>query len=684
MCQLIRLDALKRSILYVAIAAAGTSATSRAEVSAMEMESIIVIGEKSERSLKQTTSSVSVISEEALNSLQNHTINNFVAEVPNVVVTSGAVANIRGVNGNGSAGGFNSITGGAKGRVSTLIDGVAEPFVADFTGDSGVWDIEQIEVYRGAQSTSHGRNSIGGMIYVKTKDPSFDWEGAARMGYRNQENYIDTAVMLSGPIVEDTLAFRVTAQQLNAETLTDDSGFDGHAPDYDLNEIDTTRLKAKFLWTPNEDFNALLTHSTNNEQGDTGRVYYAATDPYDYERIFFRDIETDSDTTSLKLDHRINDSVSAELLVAYMDYQWGFDSYEADPADEQQVIFDQSSITVDAKLTFGQADSFVRGFVGLAYFEREQDFESTGAYAYEGDDESSSKALYGEFTVSPTDRLHLTAGLRQEKEQQKRRFNYITYSRASNLDTDKTITLPKLALQYDLTDNTSVGISARKGYNAPGGAFAFASSSYYYYDEETVKTYEASVRSNLFNGRLNISANLFLNDYEGYQALSSSRAIVNMDEVETYGLELSLQASLTDKLQVQAGLGLLETEITDPGDGYETAKGNELSTAPGVTGSLGFIYNLTPNFDVGISARYVDEYFGGINNTEERIAGDYTVTRLSANYSSNNWTINAYVNNLFDEKALTIQEPVSGRYPQGFAGILDPRSVGVTVTYNFM
>ncbi|KTF07147.1 TonB-dependent receptor, partial [marine sediment metagenome] len=72
---------------------------------------------------------------------------------------------IRGVSGNGGAGGFNSISGGAKGRVSTLIDGVAQPFVADLSGDSGMWDLQQIEVFRGPQSTSNGRNSIAGSVF---------------------------------------------------------------------------------------------------------------------------------------------------------------------------------------------------------------------------------------------------------------------------------------------------------------------------------------------------------------------------------------------------------------------------------------------------------------------------------------------------------------------------------------
>lgn len=158
------------------------------------IEKITVYGEKIERSLKDTTSSISVIDKDALDSGQYQSTSSALSEVPNVVVLTGSVPDIRGVSGNGSASGFNSFTGGARARVSTLVDGVAEPFVADLTGDTGLWDIQQIEVYRGPQSTINGRNSIGGTVFIKTEDPTFDWQGAARVGYRNQDNFIDSEI----------------------------------------------------------------------------------------------------------------------------------------------------------------------------------------------------------------------------------------------------------------------------------------------------------------------------------------------------------------------------------------------------------------------------------------------------------------------------------------------------------
>ncbi|MCO1336365.1 TonB-dependent receptor [Microbulbifer sp. OS29] len=675
--------AVSLSILASISATAFSAEEKKDKYAPQAMENVIVIGEKTERSLKETTSSVSVITEENLNNMQHLSITDAVSNISNVVVLSGATPDIRGVSGNGSATGFNSFSGGAKTRVSTLIDGVTEPFVADLTGDTGLWDLEQIEVFRGPQSTSNGRNSIAGSVYIKTKDPSFDWQGAARVGFRNQDGYVDTAGMISGPIVEDTLAFRITAQQLTGDTISNAKEYEDNPADFDLNELETQRLKGKLLWTPTEKLKTLLTVSTNSEEGNTGRIYYTLSGADDYEPYFYRDMDTESTTTSLKVDYQISDDISIEVLAAYMDYQWGFDTYEETATGEQHVRMDEQNTTIDAKLNFGLTSETLHGFIGFAHFEREQDFYSTGSTIYNGDDESTSTAVYGEITYALSDRLNLISGLRVENEEQNRDFDFFNGRIVAGLDTDETITLPKIALQYDLTEDTVMSASVRKGYNAAGGALNFSASDYYYYDEETVNTYELAVRSSLANGTVSLSGNLFFNDYSGYQALSSSRAIVNMDDVESYGVEVEAVAMLTPQLELRAGLGLLETEIKNAGADYEDANDNELNSAPNVTASLGTKYWFSEALSVGLSANYVGEYYGDFTNTEERVAGGYSLARVNLNYDMENWSIATFVNNALNKEEYLTVEPVSGPIPEGYVAITDPRNIGISATYRF-
>ncbi|SFD41499.1 TonB-dependent receptor [Pseudoalteromonas denitrificans] len=651
------------------------------------MEKITVLGEKTERSLKDTTSSVSVITEEALNNGQFLTISDAISDVANLVVLSGSVPDIRGVSGNGSATGFNSFTGGAKARVSTLIDGIAEPFVADLTGDSGLWDIEQVEVYRGPQSTSNGRNSIGGSVFIKTKDPTFDWEGAARIGMRDQDQFVDTALMVSGPLIDDELAMRISAQRLDGDSINKGITYDENPITFDQNEIKNERLKTKLLWRPAaiENLSTMFTYSYNRERGDTGRNYFTGDDPWKFKPVTQRYMDTESDTASLKFDYQLNPDLSFDLLVAMMDYQWGFDAYEANEAAQSQVKMDENNTTFDAKMNFGLQNDALKGFVGLAYFERSQDFNSRGRTVYDGEDESSSKAIYGEVSYSLTDNLRVIAGGRVERESQVRDFlmSYRGSDIDSKLDKSKTISLPKLVLQYDLTDDTVISASARRGYNAGGGAVSFVTNEYYHFDSESVNTYELSARSVLVDGLVNFSANAFFNNYSDYQALDQFRVIVNIDEAQTYGLELEVSALVTDDLELKAGLGLLETEIKDAGESFNSAIGNELNSAPSMTANLGLKYWILDGLNIGISTNFVDEYYGDFTNTPERIAGDYILTRFTASYQTENWHINAFVNNAQDKQEVTSVSPADRRYPEGYASIVQPKTIGLSATYSF-
>ena len=656
-------------------------------IASQSIENIMVIGEKTQRSLKDTSASVSVITEQDLKSLQHLTVSDAISGIANLVVLSGSVPDIRGVSGNGGATGFNSFSGGAKARVSTLIDGVSEPFIADLTGDSGIWDIEQIEVFRGPQSTSNGRNSIGGSVYIKTKDPTFDLEGAARVGLRNKRNYLDTSLMLNVPLIDDQLAIRLTGQKLDGDTVNKGIVYDSNPVSFDQNEVKTTRLKAKVLWQPAaiENLSLLLTHSTNHEQGDTGRNYFTADDPWNYIPVTQRYMDTDSATTSVKVDYVINDAVSIDVLASYMRFDWGFDTYEKLSTSETAVVMAQTAKSIDAKLNFGLNSELVSGFVGLAYFERQQDFNSSGATIYQGADTSDSKAIYGEVSYTINELWRLTAGARVEKESQLRDFSMLVRGSTvqSQLDQDKTIRLPKLVVQYALSDDTTLALSARRGYNSAGGAFSFTTSEYYYYDEETVNTYEFSTRSSFANGDISLSSNLFYNDYDGYQAVNSNSIIVNIDKAVTYGLETEISAMLTTDFQLKAGVGLLHSEIKDAGSDYADAQGNELNSAPSFTASLGGTYWLNDKVDIGISTNYVGHYYGDFINNAEREAGGYLLTRLKVNYQTDSLLISAFVNNAFDKQAITSAEPAGGRYPDGYAGIVDARNFGASITYNF-
>lgn len=675
------------TVVLMGLFSAGAAVADDDKGELTSIEVITVTGEKFERSLKDTTSSVSVVDSEELESGIHQSVNGAIDDIPNVVTLTGAVPDIRGVSGNGAATGFHSFAGGANTRVATITDGVAEPFVADLTGNTGLWDIEQIEVFRGPQSTSNGRNSIGGALVINTKDPSFDWEGAAMAGYRTEDNFVDTAFALTGPLIDDVLAFRLSGQYLDGETFNKGITHAGREPRFDQNDLTTQRLRGKLLWQPtgDSDLKFQLNFSHNNEEGDSGRNYYVGKDHDAFDSLFDRFMDTKSNTSSFEAHYKPSSSYAFDFLAAYVDYDWKMLSFEKEAKKDADVTMLEEDLTLDAKFSFGLDSDTFNGFIALAYFERDQDFNSVGGSVYDGVDSSKSYATYGEMTYAITDKIKLTAGGRIQKEEQVRDFNMLFggSTLSERLDNDDTIALPKLVLQYMITDTTTLGLSARQGYNSGGGTISFNAQEYYTYDAEYVNAYEFSVRSGLMDGDLNLAANLFYNDYKDYQGSDATRTITNIEQATTYGLEVEVDAMLSNDLQMMAGLGLLSSEIDKADVSFGDIVGNELNSAPNVTANLGFKYWLTNEFTVGINGNYVGEYYGDINNSDSRKAGDYTVAGLTLDYQYAAWRVSVYANNLFDERGLTVNEPPGRSYEHGYVAVIDPQNFGANVIYRF-
>src|SRR3546814_16423240 len=80
------------------------------------------------------------------------------------------------------------------------LDGRPLSYNEIIVGDSERWDVEQVEVLRGAQSTLQSRNAMPGTIATKTNDPTFDSEGALHGGGGHYDQR-RVSGRLSGPVL---------------------------------------------------------------------------------------------------------------------------------------------------------------------------------------------------------------------------------------------------------------------------------------------------------------------------------------------------------------------------------------------------------------------------------------------------------------------------------------------------
>ena len=123
-----------------------------------------------------------------------------------------------------------------------------------------MFDVEQIEVLRGAQSTTQGRNALAGAVVMSTRAPRQDWDAKARVERASLDGESQTFA-LGGGLIPDWLAFRVSHEDRyfrsnirNTTLGSDDAGREDSA---------TSRYKL-LLTPPDSGYRALLTLSHAN------------------------------------------------------------------------------------------------------------------------------------------------------------------------------------------------------------------------------------------------------------------------------------------------------------------------------------------------------------------------------------------------------------------------------------
>ena len=334
---------------------------------------IFVTGEKVERSLQDTSTSVDVTTSQDIIDLNIVDLSDVLRRVGNAgFVTTGRGNNeqftLRGVSSGG-------VTPGTNTPVATLyIDGAVVPNQAAGATVSNAWDVQQFEVLRGAQSTVQGRNSLIGAIHVTTVDPTNDWDWSAQARYGEYNTY-DLAGAFGGPIIEDQLLFRIAGQYAESD------GFVERPDGSDGDEEDTTVLRGKMIFTP-EAIPALEARLTAIYTDETDGI--VVVDAADLEaRRQFADVagqvERELNLYSLNVDYEVNDVISLVSLTTYSKLETNevsdFDGLP-DLVDEVVVPtrFDQREETdfqQEVRLVF-EAGAF-SGLVGALYAERKSD-----------------------------------------------------------------------------------------------------------------------------------------------------------------------------------------------------------------------------------------------------------------------------------------------------------------------
>jgi len=679
-----QLSALGMPILASVVMSAGfvqaeqgeTKANERPNMNEVVLEPVVVTGENTDRSMRDTASSVMVITDEDIADMPGITSSNKVLQhIPNVVTVEPGndAPAVRGVDGTGPASGANAFFAGTRSRLNYQVDGRALGFNESVFQDASLWDVEQVEVFRGPQSTQQGRNSIAGAIVLRTKDPSFEWEGKVR-GMVGEQETRGSAFVLSGPLVDNVLAFRLAADR---QTSNSDVAFTPYEQELDPELYKSETLRGKLLFKPNADVRSMLTIGyTNGQAPQSQRVI----EPYTDKVAQFPKQPTFSSRNHYGIwdtHWTVSNNLSLEMKLSATDFR-----------TDRRATTGLGNVHIDGKekvfqplARFRSNEGEMSGFVAAYIFRSEQDetIDMFGGGHYR--DETDNNSMFGELTWWFSEDYALTLGARYETEDRYRQGS----AGPMALDFNETYRefLPKATLSWEAHEDWTLGFTAGRGYNGGGAGITFSPPFVAYtYDPEFVSNYEAFMRGSLLGGRLNVTANLFYNDYKDMQLpfnlAANSTVIRNAEKATTYGLEAGIHYTCLRGTKVFANLALLKTKVDRYND--PSVEGNELARAPAFSLDLGFAASPLPNLDLSTSVRYTDAYYSDANNTPRAKVDAYALANVQASYTWNAVRFSLTVDNLFDSDDVVSIVPGP---PSDSATLLKPRTITAGLEYRF-
>ena len=349
----------------------------------------------------------------------------------------------------------------------------------------------------------------------------------------------------------------------------------------------------------------------------------------------------------------------------------------------------------------------------------------------------TERALFGEISRDLGDRWRLTTGARwfgyRIDTGSLTEFPYtpIYNSPFTAFESDDHGALLKASLSHRFDDQTYAYFTRSEGYRIGGGnnfrvcsdeEIALLSdadpgndppqSGCIYEDQALISpdrtaNYEVGLRRSWNDGRFAASGTLFHVGWTDIQVagetpFSAQPIILNGAAAVSRGVEVAGAAGLTSALHLRGTWSYTHASLSQdsPGlldEGADTFKGDRLSGAPRLQGSLLASYGTMLGSGTALKLLYGYTYVGDVFTriglrADGEVLPAYDLHNFSAAVSRGSWTLAFYADNLFDEYAVTgvRQTPAQiGTTEDGFrarryfANVHAPRRVGTRIRYTF-
>jgi iron complex outermembrane recepter protein len=332
---------------------------------------LTVQGEKSARPLHETFASAAVITNDDIDNQSLLSIYDVLDRASNVVVDGNRTSfSIRGVD-------AFSVSGSGEGPLASVyLDGAAVPRLAMASGPLDVFDVTQVEVFRGSQSTIHGRNTLAGAVIINTANPGYDWTGKTRLLLRRESGDTRVGVAIGGPIVDDQLAFRIAAESSRSDGFLKNITRGTHG-----DRRRSFSVTGKILLEPAFLSNLSMIVTILQDRHKRGAFYGELDAPYSIrDRAVASDIQDlrQVDSTVVTLTSKYELGPTATLTSASNLSHFHFRSIaDADRTSlPGQISFiDEPTTTFQHELRLNFSTKRMQGFVGAFYLRQRQAYQ---------------------------------------------------------------------------------------------------------------------------------------------------------------------------------------------------------------------------------------------------------------------------------------------------------------------
>ncbi len=596
--------------------------------------------------------------------------------------------------------------------IGFYVDGM--PFYEPLSFDTDLGDIASVEVLRGPQGTLYGRNAIGGIINISTRNPLEYQNTRVRLGYGR---YNDQRAQISNYTkLSDQFGFTFGALYHH-----NDGAFRNSYLNKRVDKMNETEERIGLYYKPSD--NWLLRLTSNFAYSDQGGYPYA---PVDVETNTLKDINYNRFSSFRRLVSTSGLGITYTGPVVSFNSQTSFQYIESKQAIDQDFTAVDKSFVENARhqnmlsqefTLKSNNDSRYQWVVGvfgmMEHVNRTVDNYSPSAYSLSHTDycvPTSSLALYHQSTYNIWRGLSATAGIRFDYEHAKTKydnlkvtatplpgneFQLVDLSQAPSATGDSfestkdfTQVTPKFTLQYRTTEDNLYYVSVTRGYKPGGFNKSFSTRDERSYNPEYSWNYEVGASINLLNNLLTVSADLFYIDWRHMQITSTIQGVgnitTNAGHTDSRGAELNIVARPLKGLQLTANYGYTYARFLS----YVKSEkvnytNNRLPMVPNHTLSVDANYTINPTgwldrvmFNVGLRG------LGRIYWAEDNLVSQNFYTTLNAKVALTKGIVTweFWGKNLTDTNYMAYGfKSSSGNYAQ--AG--KPLMFGTTIELNF-